>query len=70
MYVEVMGHIDRETGEVVVNQLEPIDEKLDIEIDDTRFQLIIKCRGCVKTNRIKKMAVTLVKKVLEQNDTT
>ena len=58
MLVEVFGTIKE--NEIVVNRLEPIDEFLSLEYDDTRFQIVISCRNRDRTNKVTKRAIALV----------
>lgn len=58
MLIEVFGTIKGK--EIIVDRLEPIDEFLSLEYDDTRFQIVISCRNRDKTNKVKKRAIALV----------
>ena len=62
MLIEVFGTIKEK--EIVVNRLEPIDEFLSLEYDDTRFQIVISCRNRDKTNKVKKRAIALVERAV------
>ena len=63
MLIEVFGTIKEK--EIVVNRLEPIDEFLSLEYDDTRFQIVISCRNRDKTNKVKRRAIELVSRAVK-----
>ena len=58
MLIEVIGRIKGK--EIIVDRLEPIDEYLSIEYDDTRFNIVIKCNNKDRTSKVKKRAIALV----------
>ena len=58
MLIEVIGRIKGK--EIIVDRLEPIDEYLSIEYDDTRFNIVIKCSNQDRTSKVKKRAIALV----------
>ena len=55
MLIEVIGRIKGK--EIIVDRLEPIDEFLSIEYDDTRFNIVIKCSNKDRTSKVKKRAI-------------
>ena len=58
MLIEVIGRIKGK--EIIVDRLEPIDEYLSIEYDDTRFNIVIKCSNKDRTSKVKKRAIALI----------
>ena len=58
MLIEVIGRIKGK--EIIVDRLEPIDEFLSIEYDDTRFNIVIKCSNKDRTSKVKKRAIAQV----------
>lgn len=62
MLIEVIGTIKEK--EIVVDRLEPIDEFLVLEYDESRFQIVIKCRNRDKTNKVKRRAIELVSRAV------
>ena len=58
MLIEVIGRIKGK--EIIVDRLEPIDEFLSIEYDDTRFNIVIKFSNKDRTSKVKKRAISLV----------
>lgn len=62
MLIEVIGIL--KDKEIVVDRLEPIDEFLSLEYDDTRFQIVIRCRNRDKTNKVKRRAIELVSRAV------
>ena len=58
MLIEVIGRIKGK--EIIVDRLEPIDEYLSIEYDDTRFNIVIKCSNKDRTSKVKKREIALV----------
>ena len=63
MLIEVFGTIKEE--EIVVDRLEPIDEFLVLVYDESRFQIVIKCRNRDKTNKVKRRAIELVSRAVK-----
>ena len=63
MLIEVIGTIKEK--EIVVDRLEPIDEFLVLEYDESRFQIVIKCRNRDKTNKVKRRAIELVSRAVK-----
>ena len=62
MLIEAIGTIKE--NEIVVDRLEPIDEFLSIEYDDTRFNIVIKCSNKDRTSKVKKRAIALVERAV------
>ena len=62
MLIEAIGTIKE--NEIVVDRLEPIDEFLALEYDDTRFSVVIKCRNRDRTGKIKRRAIELVSRAV------
>ena len=62
MLIEVIGRIKGK--EIIVDRLEPIDEYLSIEYDDTRFSIVIKCSNKDRTSKVKKRAISLVERAV------
>lgn len=62
MLIEAIGTIKE--NEIMVDRLEPIDEFLSLEYDDTRFQIVISCRNRDKTNKVKRRAIELVSRAV------
>ena len=62
MLIEAIGTIKE--NEIVVDRLEPIDEFLSLEYDDTRFNIVIRCRNRDRTGKIKRRAIELVSRAV------
>lgn len=62
MLIEAIGTIKE--NEIVVDRLEPIDEFLSLEYDDTRFQIVISCRNRDRMNKVKRRAIELVSRAV------
>ena len=62
MLIEAIGTIKE--NEIVVDRLEPIDEFLSLEYDDTRFNIVTRCRNRDRTDKIKRRAIELVSRAV------